>query len=133
MKLKVILLVLLSLIVLTGCSAKSAQQHGSGISVEIDGTPNVKHMTLIKYVDGKEAFNENVINADNSAFANGDIIWFDVPSSATNSTVEIVVTFSENLDATNPHTTEKLNVSNSTEWIDAKLTQDHQIKLVDMK
>lgn len=44
-------IIFLSLLILTGCSAKSAKQHGEGISVEMADSPNIKHMTLIKYVD----------------------------------------------------------------------------------
>ena len=125
--------IILSILILAGCSAKSAEQIGKGISVEVSDPIDVKHMTLIKYVDGKEAFSENVINADNSPFENGDIIWFDVSPSATDSTVELAISYSENLDGTDAQTTEKINVSNANEWINVKFIEDFHLKLIDLE
>jgi len=84
-------------------------------------------------VDGKEVFSENVINADNSPFDNGDIVWFDVSPSATNSTVELAISYSENLDGTNAQTTDKINVSNANEWINVELTENYHLKLIDLE
>ena len=93
---KKIVVILLAVLIISGCSAKSAEQHGHGISVEMADSLNIKHMTLNMYVDGREVFSENVINANNSPFEKGEIIWFDVSPSATNSTVELTLSYSRN-------------------------------------
>ena len=89
MKLKTLSALLMSFLIIGGCSAKSAEQHGSGISIEIAESQNIKHLTIIKYENGKEDFSENVINADNSAFEKGDIVWFDLTPSSNNETVKL--------------------------------------------
>lgn len=131
-KLSLIGIVVLSLFIIAGCSSKSAQQHGSGISVQMDDSLGIKHMTLIMYVNGKEVFSENVINADNSAFEKGEVIWFDDSTFKQDSTVKLEISYSENVNATQSKTTNKLDISNATKWVDVKFNEDYQIELIDM-
>lgn len=131
MKRLAILVLLLS--ILTGCAAKSAKQHGAGISVEMTDSLNVKHLTLIKFVDGEEAFSENVINADNSPFEKGELVWFDVSPSATNSTVELALSYSTKLDGTDANLTEKIDISNANEWVNVTFNKGYYLSLLDKK
>lgn len=78
-------------------------------------------------------FSENVTNADNSPFEKGEVVWFNVSPSATNSTVELAVSYSENLDGTDGQTTEKISVTNANEWVNVKLIEDYHLRMVDMK
>lgn len=133
MKVKFLIYFLSILLLLSGCSADSAKEHGKGISIEMSDSLNIKHMTLVKYVDGREVFSENVIHADTSAFEKGDITWFDVSSSSSNATVELAVSYSENLDGTNSKTTKKIDVSNAKEWINVTLTDNYELELLEMK
>ena len=128
---KKFILIFLSMLILAGCSAKSAQQHGHGISIEMADSLNIKHMKLIKYVNGNEVESQNIINADNSSFAKGEIIWFDVSTYNSNSTVEFAVSYSNNSNGTNERTTEKINVSNENDWINVEFTEEFQLILVD--
>lgn len=130
MKLKMLSILLMSLLIIAGCSAKSAEQHGSGISVEIAESQNIKHLTIIKYENGKEVFSENVINADTSAFEKGDIVWFDVTPSSNNGTVKLLLEYSQNVDATDSKTTNKIDISNAKQWANVKL-EDGQLELID--
>ena len=125
------LLLLFSIIILSACSAQSAEELDKGISVEMAASQNIKHLTLHLYVNGKETFNENVINANNSAFEKGEIVWFDVSPDHPNATVELAVSYSKNLDATDAKTTEKIDVSNARKWVNTKLNADKQLELLD--
>lgn len=130
MKLKTLTVFLMSFLIIAGCSSKSAEQHGSGISVEIADSQNIKHLTLIKSVGGKEVFSENIINADNSAFEKGDIVWFDVTPSSQNGEAKLELNYSENVNATESKTTYKINISNAKQWVNVKF-EDGQLKLLD--
>ena len=130
---KKLVLILLAVLIISGCSAKSAQQHGHGISVEMADSLNIKHMSLFMYVDGKEVFSENVVNADNSSFEKGEIIWFDVSPSATNSTVELTLSYSRNSNGTNEQTTEKIDISNASNWVNVKFTKNYDLQLIKMQ
>ena len=125
--------ILLAVLLISGCSAKSAAQHGHGISVEMAESLNIKHMSLFMYVDGKEVFSEHVINANNSPFEKGEIVWFDVSPSATHSTVEVTLSYSRNLDGTNANTTEKIDISNANDWVDFKFTKNYDLQLIKMQ
>ena len=125
--------ILLTVLIISGCSAKSAEQHGHGISVEMADSLNIKHMTLFMYVDGKEVFSEHVINANNSPFEKGEIILFDVSPSATNSIVELTLSYSRNLNGTNEQITEKIDISNASDWVNLKFTKSYDLQLIKMQ
>lgn len=135
MKIKMVLLsiVVLSLLIMAGCSAKSAQQNGNGISVEMGDSLNIKNIALITYVNGKEVFSGNVINADNSSFEKGEVIWFDVSPFGTNSTVELAVSYSENINAKQSKTTNKIDISNAKNWVNVKFSKDYKINVIEME
>ena len=130
---KKLAVLLLAVLIISGCSAKSAGQHGHGISVEMADSLNIKHMSLIMYVDGKEVFSENVINANSSPFEKGEIVWFDVSPSAPNSTVELTLSYSRNLNGTNEQTTEKIDISNANDWVNLKFTKNNDLQLIKMQ
>ncbi|WP_164214685.1 hypothetical protein [Virgibacillus sp. YIM 98842] len=133
MKIK-IFVVLLSLFMVAGCSAKSAEQHDSGVSVKMSESLNMKHISLNMYADGSEVFSENVVNADHSTFKKGEIVWFDITfNDMANSTLELNLEYSENIDGTEPGITDKLDVSGAEKWINVKFSEDNQLKLVDME
>lgn len=129
---KKLAILFLSILIIAGCSGKSAQQHGHGISIEMAHSLNIKHMELVKYVNGNEVFRGGVINANGSSFGKGEIVWFDVALSNTNSTVEIAISYSENPNGANAKTTEKINISTATSWVNVKFTKDYQLELIDM-
>lgn len=133
MKIRLLTIVVLFLLILAGCSAKSAEQHGSGISVEMNESLNIKHLTFMVYVNGKETYSTNVINADNSAFKKGEVIWFDVPSIETDTTIKFALSYSENLNATQSKVTNKIDISNASKWVNAELNEDYQLELLDME
>lgn len=132
MKRNLLIVTVLLVFLLAGCSAKSAKQHGAGISVEMGDSLNIKHMTIIKYVGGLEVASENVINADNSSFTKGQVTWFDLPFSSTNSDVEIAISYSENIDGTSSKTTPKLNISKANKWVNVKFTENYELQLMEM-
>lgn len=133
MKIK-IFVVLLSLFMVAGCAAKSAEQHDSGVSVEMSESLNMKHISLNMYADGSEVFSENVVNADHSTFKKREIVWFDITfNDMANSTLELNLEYSENIDGTEPGITDKLDVSGAEKWINVKFSEDYQLKLVDME
>jgi len=133
MKLK-ICVVLFSLFILVGCSAKSAEQHGSGVSVEMSDSTDMKHITLNMYANGSEVFSENVINADQSTFNKGEIVWFDVTlDAAVNETLELTLEYSENIDGTASKMTNKIDVSEAGKWMNMKFSEDYQLILKDME
>ena len=130
---KKLIVILLTVLIISGCSAKSAKQHGHGISVEMADSLNIKHMSLFMYVDGKEVFSEHVVNADNSSFEKGEIIWFDVSPNATNSIVELTLSYSRNSNGTNEQTTEKIDISNANDWVTIKFTENYDLQLIKMQ
>lgn len=130
---KKILLFLFCVMLLSACSAPSAEERDKGISVEMAASQNLKHLTLHLYVNGREIFSENVINANNSAFEKGETVWFDVSPDHPNSTIELALSYSKNLDATNTKTTEKIDVSKASKWVNTKLNADKQLELLDSK
>lgn len=130
---KRLVIIFLAILILTGCSAKSAKQHGMGISVEMADSLNIKHLTLIKFVNGKEVISENVINADNSPFEKGEIIWFDISPGSTNSTAELALSYSENLDGTDAKLTKKIDISNASKWVNIKFNKGYYLKLLDQE
>ncbi|MFJ8236060.1 hypothetical protein ACIQ34_09975 [Ureibacillus sp. NPDC094379] len=133
MKKRLLTIVMLSLLLMVGCSAKTAEQHGEGISIQMSDSLDIKHITLITYVNGKEIFNENVINADNSAFSKGEVIWFDVSPFEKNSTVELAISYSKNINATQSKITNKIEISNANKWVNVKFDEDYQIELIGME
>ena len=133
---KPIMILILTMILLAGCSAsgKSAEQHGGGISIEMSHSLEIKHMTIITYVNGIEVFSEGVINADSSPFKEGDIIWFDVaPHANDNSTVKVALSYSKNTDGTDARKTNKMDISDASEWVNIVFTEDYQIEVIDKR
>lgn len=133
---KQLTILILTIVILSGCSAsaKSAEQHGEGISIEMSHSLDIKHMSIMMYADGKEVFTENVINADNSPFKELDIIWFDVsPHPNDKSTVEVAISYSENSDGTDARMTNKIDISEVSEWVTIKFMKDFQIEVIDKK
>ncbi|TKI53559.1 hypothetical protein FC756_23325 [Lysinibacillus mangiferihumi] len=120
---------------LVGCAekGKTAEQFDKGISVEMDNSQDIKLMRLIKFVNGEEVTDENVVNADNTPFKKGQIIWYDIPLDKANSTVEIQIAYSKNDDGTNEKTTEKIDVSEAKKWVNFKLNEEYHLKIIDMK
>ncbi len=122
------------LVILAGCSAsaKSAEQHGKGISIEMSHSLDIKHMAILMHVNGREVFSENVINADNSPFKKGDITWFDVsPHANKNSTVEIAISYSQNSDGTEVRKTDTIDISDVNDWINIVFKEDYQLEVMD--
>lgn len=132
MKNKLLILAAFVVLLLSACSNSSAKQHGSGISVEMSDSLNIKHITIIKYVGGIEVDSSNVINADSSSFKKGDVTWFDTPVSSTNSTVEIAISYSENIDGTYSKTTPKLDISNANKWVNVNFNENYELELMEM-
>ncbi len=131
MKIKLFTFITVTLL-LFGCSADSAKELGKGISIEFSNSTNIKHLTLFMYVDGIEVFSEHMIHANQSAFEKGDIIWFDVSPASANSTVELALSYSENINGSNSKTTPKLDISNANKWVNVSFSSNYQLKLIEM-
>jgi len=131
---KRLIILLLSIVLVAGCSAsgKSAEQHGKGVSIEMSHSLDIKHMTISVLVNGQESFSGGVINADNSSFKKGEIIWFDVPQHGNaNSTVEVALSYSKNSEGTDAHKTDKIDISGVSEWVNIVFKEDYQIEVID--
>ncbi len=130
-------LIVLCLVVflLVGCAekGKTAEQLDKGISVEMNNSQDVKLMRLIKFVNGEEVTDEYVVNAENTPFKKGQIIWYDIPLDKANSTVEIQLVYSKSDGGTNEKTTEKIDVSKATKWVNFKLNEEYHLEIIDMK
>lgn len=126
-------IVLLSILVLVGCSAKTAEQRGEGISMEMADSLHIKHISLIKYVNGQIQVINNVINADNSAFEKGEIIHFDVSPYEINQQGAWAISYSENIDGTNGQITNKLGLSDAQKWVHLQFTEEYELKIIDME
>ena len=118
------------ILILAGCPSayKSAKDVGKGVSVENQATKTIKHLRIEKYVDGNLIDSEDVINANNSAFKKGEIVIFDIPVQA-NEEVEYLVNYSENLDATNEVSTDKIKISPQESWTNLILNKDLQLEV----
>ncbi len=130
MKSKFLFVLLIFSIFMTGCAAKSAEQHGNGISVEFDKSLGIKHVTIIQYVNDEEYFRENVINANKSPFEKGEVVWFDTAVDETN---EFQLAYSMNINGTDPQLTNKLNISKANNWVNAKFTEEFKLEIEDME
>lgn len=133
---KRLIILLLSIVLVAGCStsAKSAEQHGEGVSIEMSHSLDIKHMTLSVLVNGQEAFSEGVINADNSSFKKGEIIWFDAsPHANKDSTVEVALSYSKNSDGTDARKTNKIDISGVNDWVTLKFMKNYQIEVMDKR
>ncbi len=127
------MMILLASLLLVGCAGKekTAKDFGEGISVEMAASQKIKHLSLVKYVYGSEEFSGGVINADYSPFKDGQILWFDAALSEASST--IAISYSLNLDGTEEKTTEKIDISGASKWVNLKLNQDMELEIVDME
>lgn len=130
-----LLVVLLSLLLLVGCTEKAstAKERGNGISIELETSQNIKHVSLVKYENVINVTSDNVIHADNSPFKEGEIILFDTPLSEDSSNVKIAVAYSVNLDGTKNKTTEKIDISGASKWVNLKLNNDMELEIIDME
>lgn len=132
---KKLMTILLASLLLVGCAGKekTAKEYGGGISVEIAASQKIKHVGLVKYVGGIAGTSDNVINADNSPFKKGQILWFDTPLSEGDSIIKIEVTYSLNTNETEEKTTEKIDISKANKWVNLRLNQDMELEIVDME
>ncbi|ALC89127.1 hypothetical protein AM500_04470 [Bacillus sp. FJAT-18017] len=128
---KKVMIFFLAALVLVGCSGKgkNAEQHGKGISVEMAASTNIKHLSLVQFVNGKEIASENVVNADGSAFQKGENTWFDIPI-GTGKPVELALVYSLNHDGTNAKTSQRVEISKASRWVNLKLNDDYQLELI---
>lgn len=136
MKQKLFAFVTITFLVLVGCSQlteKTAKDIGNGMSVQIDESYNIMHISFTKYVNGREVFSENVINADNSAFEKGQVIIFDESPAATDSdsNVQVALSYSKNLDGTDAETTEKIDINGADKWVNLKFDKNYKLQLVE--
>lgn len=127
---KRLIVLIICILILTGCPStfKSAKDVGQGVSVENQATKTIKHLRIEKYIDGHLTASENVINANNSAFKKGEIVIFDIPVQV-NEEVAYLVKYSENLDATNDVSTNKIEINPQDAWTNLILNEHLQLEV----
>jgi len=135
MKTKLLTLAVATSLLLAGCierTNQTAKEHGSGISIEMSDSYNIHQMSLKKYENGVEVFNENVVYANSDPFEKGDVIWFDVSPDAKDRTVTIDLTYSENLDGTDAQITQKLDISEADKFVHVELKDKMELEIIEM-
>lgn len=96
MKKMMLTAILAAVLLISGCGAeeKTAEDHESGLSVEMQSGGQYRHVQLIRYENGVQVPSENVLNADGSPFEDGEIIWFDVEPEELKSTTAYTLSVS---------------------------------------
>lgn len=111
---------------LTACAsqAKTAEEIGSGVSVEMEGNLGIQHISLVRYVNGEEAERENVVRADGEAFKQGEILWFDLPASG-----QFEVRYSREKGAADERATRTLTLPEDSSWSHIQLNNKLELEL----
>lgn len=115
-------------VILAACadSPKSAKDIGKGISLEIQTDETIYHISFEKYEDGFSIDNGGVINANNSPFERGEIVFFDSATINPNKNTKIIIAYSGNINGTNAKET-TISFNPSEPW--AELILNNQLEL----
>ncbi|ADC52236.1 hypothetical protein BpOF4_21204 (plasmid) [Alkalihalophilus pseudofirmus OF4] len=122
--------ILLALLLLFGCSEKTAEQQGEGISIEMGDVNNIQYLGINVYVDGLFFNNEYVFKDEGeSSFKTGEIIWFEGPI-IQDRLQEVEVIYSRNKDGSDSATTNKIDITDVKEWANTKLNSELELELL---
>ncbi|WP_213423954.1 hypothetical protein [Bhargavaea massiliensis] len=109
-----------AMMLLSGCgAAKTAADHGSGLSVEMQSGGQYRHVQLIRYENGEKVPDENVVNADGSQFEDGEVIWFDIQPGEWKSTTAVALSVSTVGTGLGARQTKPVKLEDGTSWAHA--------------
>ncbi|MET3575542.1 hypothetical protein ACFFIY_02305 [Bhargavaea ullalensis] len=116
---------LVFLLLAAGCGAKgtTAEEHGSGLSVEFTSDNPIRHVQLILFKNGKRLEGESVINADGSPFGQGEVIWFDLTEDEWEGANGFAIAWSEDESGKGARTTKMEKIPDGTAWVNAKFNE----------
>ena len=128
------MIVLVVLLLLVGCTTKekTAEKHGRGISVEMSDLDTISYMAIKIYADGL-IFADHFLYKEEGYFKAGENVWFDAPVFPGDHLQEIELIYSTNRDGSDSTTTNKIDITKAKEWVNAKLTNELQLELVEYK
>ncbi len=131
---KKLITVFLAILLLFGCAEKTAEQHGKGISVEIGNIDEqeIRYVGITIYLNELLFVDGFVYKEDYGLFQTGDVVWFETPI-INNKRQEIEVHYSRNADGSYPKTTNKIDITEAKEWVNAKLNDELQLELSEFR
>ncbi|QKS69763.1 hypothetical protein FLK61_23500 [Paenalkalicoccus suaedae] len=128
-------LLLLTLLMLVGCGKQTAEQHGEGISIEIGDIEGMNYLELMTYVNGGPfggTIDFEKINNE-EYYELGDIIWFNVQVIQSNNRQEIEVLYSDHRGGRNAIATNRVDISSANKWVNARLTSEFELDVLDFE
>lgn len=131
---KKIIVLLLALLLLFGCTIKekTAEKHGEGISVEIGNIDNISFVSIRIYAEGLP-FGDYFTYKEEGTFQPGEIVWFDAAVFPSDNFQEIEVIYSRNPDGSDSATTNMIDITKAKEWVNTKLNNEMQLELSEYK
>ena len=119
------MLLLAGLLLLAGCGAngQTAEEHGSGLSVEFTSDPDIRHVQLIQYKEGERVPGMSVMNADGSPFKKGEIILFDMTPAEWSGTTAFAIAYSKDKSGKDVRTTKMEKIPENVTWVNAKFSE----------
>ncbi|MGM9920935.1 MAG: hypothetical protein ACI33O_06785 [Bhargavaea sp.] len=113
------------LMLLSGCGeVKTAADHGSGLSVEMQTGGQYRHVQLIRYENGEKVPGENVVNADGSQFEDGEVIWFDIQPGEWKETTAFALSVSTDGTGIGARQTKPVELEDGKQWAHAVFDDD---------
>ncbi|MCW1928712.1 hypothetical protein [Bhargavaea beijingensis] len=114
-----------AMMLLSGCGAeKTAADHGSGLSVEMQSGGQYRHVQLIRYENGEKVPDESVVNADGSQFEDGEVIWFDIQPGQWKDTTAVALTVSTVGTGVGARQTKPVKLKDGASWAHAVFGDD---------
>ncbi|MCM3760422.1 hypothetical protein M3212_06410 [Alkalihalobacillus oceani] len=121
------------LLLLFGCSEKTAEKHGEGISIEFGVVGNIHYVGINLYVDELIFSRESTYKEEEGSFQPGEIIWFHGPVIQSNHIQEVEVVYSSNKDGSDAKTTNMIDITEAKEWVNTKLNHELELELLTFK
>lgn len=113
------------MLLLSGCGApKTAEDQGSGLSVEMQTGGQYRHVQLIRYENGEKVPGENVVNADGSQFEDGEVIWFDIQPGEWKETTAFALSVSTDGTGIGARQTKPVELKEGKDWAHAVFSDD---------
>jgi hypothetical protein len=114
-----------AIMLISGCgSEKTAEDHGSGLSVEMQTGGEYRHVQLIRYEKGEKVPAENVVNADGSPFEDGEVIWFDIQPGEWKETTAFALSVSTDGTGIGARQTKPVELKDGITWAHAVFSDD---------
>lgn len=128
------IIVFLSTLLLFGCGGdKTAEQQGTGISVEVGDIKDeqIRYVGITVYLNELLYMDDNIYKDDYSFFQDGDIVWFNIPI-ISDKRQEIEVHYSNNPDGSDTKTTNKIDITEANKWVNTKIDNDLRLEILAM-